>query len=210
MANATIEKFGWPATLVRDYRHWVVLLRPAQPTLGSLVLAAKSDATAFGDLPAEAHAELKTVTAEIEAALKLAIDYRKLNYLMLMMVDPHVHFHVIPRHEGEREHDGLSITDAGWPGPPALGQAVALSDGQVAAMAGWLKGLMANGRSAAALAKGSPAQEQIRNGAPNPVRDAGPDAIRDEDGKDWDVVDESSDESFPASDPPNYSRPKKN
>ena len=49
--NATIEKFGWPASLVHEFEHWVVLARPAQPTLGSLVLAAKSDATAFGDLP---------------------------------------------------------------------------------------------------------------------------------------------------------------
>ena len=48
--NATMAKFGWPATLVTDFDHWVVLARPAQPTLGSLVLAAKSEATAFGDL----------------------------------------------------------------------------------------------------------------------------------------------------------------
>ena len=51
MANATMEKFGYPGTLVRDFEHWVVLLRPAQVTLGSLVLAAKDDATAFGALP---------------------------------------------------------------------------------------------------------------------------------------------------------------
>ena len=68
--NATIAKFGWPATLVAEFDHWVVLLRPAQPTLGSLVLAAKGDATAFGELPGAAHAELKTVTAAIEAALE--------------------------------------------------------------------------------------------------------------------------------------------
>ncbi|MBD3762238.1 HIT family protein [Sphingomonadaceae bacterium G21617-S1] len=141
MANATIEKFGFPATLIRDYRYWVVLLRPAQPTLGSLVLAAKSDATAFGDLPPEAHAELATVTKEIETALSGAVRYQKLNYLMLMMVDPHVHFHVIPRHEGERERDGISVTDAGWPGPPTLGQAVALDADQIRALSGWLKGL---------------------------------------------------------------------
>ncbi len=141
MANATIEKFGYPATLIRDYRHWVVLLRPAQPTLGSLVLAAKSDATAFGDLPAEAHAELATITKEIETALSGAVSYQKLNYLMLMMVDPHVHFHVIPRYEGEREWGGISVTDAGWPGPPALGQAVALTTDQIRAVSGWLKGL---------------------------------------------------------------------
>src|SRR5690606_24257005 len=41
--NATIAKFGHPATLIAEYAHWVVLLRPAQPTLGALVLAAKSD-----------------------------------------------------------------------------------------------------------------------------------------------------------------------
>lgn len=141
MTNATIRKFGWPATLIRDYRNWVVLLRPGQPTLGSLVLAAKSDAEAFGDLPAEAHAELKIVTAEIEAALTHAVAYRKINYLMLMMADPQVHFHVIPRYEGERERDGISITDAGWPGVPTLGQAVALTPDQIKSLSGWLKGL---------------------------------------------------------------------
>ena len=138
--NVTIEKFGYPATLIRDYRHWVVLLRPAQPTLGSLVLAAKADTTAFGDLPADAHAELATITKDIEITLGRAIGYQKINYLMLMMVDPNVHFHVIPRYEGERERDGISVTDAGWPAAPALGQAVALSDDQIRALAGWLKG----------------------------------------------------------------------
>lgn len=141
MANATIERFGYPATLIHDYHHWVLLLRPAQPTLGSLVLAAKSDATAFGALPAAAHAELAIVTAEIEATLTRAIAYQKINYLMLMMVDPHVHFHVIPRYEGEREFDGVSVTDAGWAGAPALGQAVTLTSDQIAALSDWLKGL---------------------------------------------------------------------
>ena len=34
------------------------------------------------------------------------------------------------------------------------------------------------------------------------VRDAGPDAMRDDTAKDWDKADQASDESFPASDPP--------
>ena len=127
--NETIVKFGWPASLIAEFAHWVVLLRPAQPTLGSLVLAAKSDATAFGDLPAEAHAELKIVTGAIEAALQAAVGYQKINYLMLMMVDPHVHFHVLPRYEGERSGGGLTVRDAGWPGQPDLGAAVASDAG---------------------------------------------------------------------------------
>ena len=132
--NATMEKFGWPTTLVREFEHWVVLARPAQPTLGSLVLAAKSDATAFGDLPEAAHTELKQVTAAIEAALAKAVGYTKLNYLMLMMVDPHVHFHVIPRYSGTRQWDGLDLTDQGWPGPPDLKSAAPLSPRQTSAL----------------------------------------------------------------------------
>ena len=137
--NATIEKFGFPATLVTEFEHWVVLLRPAQPTLGALVLAAKSDATAFGSVAAEAHAELKVATSAIEAALGKAVGYAKINYLMLMMVDPHVHFHVLPRYDGERMGAGLAVTDTGWPGPPDLAQAVKLGDAQIAALTGWLK-----------------------------------------------------------------------
>ncbi|KTE28227.1 MULTISPECIES: HIT family protein [unclassified Sphingopyxis] len=137
--NATIEKFGFPATLVAEFEHWVVLLRPAQPTLGALVLAAKSDATAFGDLSAAAHAELKAATSAIETALGKAVGYSKINYLMLMMVDPHVHFHVLPRYDGERSGAGLTVADAGWPGQPDLGQAVKLDDAQIPALTGWLK-----------------------------------------------------------------------
>lgn len=45
MVNATIERFGYPATLVAETAHWMVLLRPQAVTLGSLVIAAKGEAT---------------------------------------------------------------------------------------------------------------------------------------------------------------------
>ncbi len=137
--NPTIEKFGWPRTLLREFEHWLVLARPAQPTLGSMVLAAKSDAQAFSELPAGAHAELATVTAAIEGALRKAVGYSKINYLMLMMVDNEVHFHVIPRYEGKREWNGKTFPDAGWPKVPDLGAAVALEDADLDALVAWLK-----------------------------------------------------------------------
>ena len=138
--NETIRKFGYPATLIAGYQHWVVLLRPAQPTLGSLILAAKSDVTAFSELKPKAFTELGTVTAAIEKVLKQAVAPAKINYLMLMMVDPNVHFHVIPRYEGGRGFSEIDVSDAGWPGVPALGEARKLEADEIAKLIGWLRG----------------------------------------------------------------------
>jgi diadenosine tetraphosphate (Ap4A) HIT family hydrolase len=50
---------------------------------------------------------------------------------MLMMVDPEVHFHVIPRYSMPRSWKGIEFADAGWPGPPRLDVAVKLDAGQL-------------------------------------------------------------------------------
>jgi diadenosine tetraphosphate (Ap4A) HIT family hydrolase len=123
MTNQTAVRFGYPGTLIREYEHWLVLLREPQATLGSLVLCARSEATEFSALPMEAHLEMGTVVREIEHTLKAAFAYDKINYLMLMMVDPNVHFHVIPRYARERSACGLTIADHGWPALPLLGEA---------------------------------------------------------------------------------------
>ena len=141
--NPTIAKFGYPGTLLREFEHWVVLARPAQPTLGSLVLAAKSDVTAFSELPPAAHAELATATAAIEHALRAAVGYQKINYLMLMMADNEVHFHVIPRYDGARTWNDREFVDAGWPKVPDLGTAVTLEGDDLDALTTWLKGFFA-------------------------------------------------------------------
>lgn len=141
MPNATALKFGYPHTLIAEHGPWLVLLRPKQPTLGSLVLVCKEPATAFGQLSAEAFAALQPVVASIEAMLKARVDYQRINYLMLMMVDPDVHFHVIPRYEPPREFGGQAFADAGWPGPPVLDAAVTLADAQRDALVAELRAL---------------------------------------------------------------------
>lgn len=118
--NATLEKFGHPATLVADYRYWCVLVRPAQVTLGALVLGAKAQSMSFAGLPDEAYAELATVTRAIETGLRSFRPFDRINYLMLMMLDPHVHFHVIPRYATPQDMGRHTFPDPGWPGPPDL------------------------------------------------------------------------------------------
>lgn len=141
MSNLTIEKFGYPETLIRDFGHWVVLARPAQVTLGSLVLASTSDATCYGALSPQAFEQQGEAVRAIEQALTNFCGYERINYLMLMMVDPHVHFHVIPRYSGTRDWGGLSFTDEGWPGPPQLQSARTLEPSQLRQLCQELKPL---------------------------------------------------------------------
>lgn len=122
-ANKTMIRFGYPNTLVHAYTHWVVMLREEQPTVGSLVLCSTSLATAYSALPAAAFTEMHKAIGDIENALSEAFAYDKINYLMLMMSDPNVHYHVIPRYASERSACGVTIEDRGWPKAPALGDA---------------------------------------------------------------------------------------
>lgn len=136
----TIMKFGYPATLVSEYDHWVVLLRPQQATLGALILACKEDTDSFGEISAGASTELARVARDIEDTLGSAFGYDKINYLMLMMIDPHVHFHVLPRYAEAPTHDGTQFADAGWPGPPRLDQHTELDPARFSALVQHLLG----------------------------------------------------------------------
>lgn len=126
MAHATMLKFGYPDTLLHEGEHWALLVRPAQVTLGSLVLCATSDAASYADLPPDAFVEQRDMVGRAERLLRQAVDYERINYLMLMMVDPHVHFHVFPRYSGSRHLAGLTLVDSGWPGLPALHDSTSL------------------------------------------------------------------------------------
>ena len=126
MANATELKFGDPDNRIAQTGCWTVLLRPRQPTLGALVLVCREQAQAFGALSPAAFADLQGVIRRTEAMLRAVTGYERINYLMLMMVDPDVHFHVLPRYASAREFAGVAFPDAGWPGPPALEPAVVL------------------------------------------------------------------------------------
>lgn len=120
MINTTLYKFGYPDTVIEDGPRWTVLLRPDQVTLGSLVLVCKEPVQAFSKLSQQAFAELGVMTGHIERSLQKAFVFDKINYLMLMMVDPDVHFHVIPRYAQERCFGETIFIDPGWPNLPDL------------------------------------------------------------------------------------------
>ncbi len=115
MLSKTLEKFCCPKYLIKEYEHWILLCRFEQVTLGSLILICKDDVDAFSKISKESFSELSSIIPEIEITLKKLFQNDKINYLMLMMVDPEVHFHVIPRYETERVFEGITFSDKSWP-----------------------------------------------------------------------------------------------
>lgn len=137
-------KFGYPDSLVQDYEYWVVLARPAQATLGALVLVNKSDAQAFSAIGAASFQELDRVTQDIETSLEAFRPFQKINYLMLMMVDKEVHFHVIPRYDSDQEFGGEKFPDPGWPMAPDITVGSVVEGDRMAALVRELKKVWAS------------------------------------------------------------------
>ena len=114
------EKFRVPELLVLDNGAWSWSVRPAQPTLGSGILSLNRFAGRLAEVTPEEMAQLAGLVKTLEAAIRTCFGHDIMNYLMLMMVDHHVHYHVLPRYAGKRQFDGLDWTDGGWPKPPLL------------------------------------------------------------------------------------------
>ena len=118
--DAFVEKFRTVDLEVRKYRHWTWSVRPAQGTLGASVLSLNRPATAWSEVDAGENAGLSQALLDIEAVMRRQFNNDKINYLMLMMVDQHVHFHVFARYMAERQFAGRTWLDTTWPRPPDL------------------------------------------------------------------------------------------
>lgn len=117
MEDVFFDKFRVKELTYKEYRYWIVSVRPSQPTIGSLVISLKRHCAKMSDLYPEEATELSLVFSEVERALKNAFSFDKINYLCLMMVDNQLHFHVIPRYENVVNFAGDRYIDKAWPGP---------------------------------------------------------------------------------------------
>ena len=115
-----LKKFGYPNTLIKEYDNWYILLRVPQVTLGSLVLMCKDNTDKFSEISANSSSELPIIIKDIEKCLYNLFSYKKINYLMLMMVDNIVHYHIIPRYNNEIKLLNRVFQDLSWPTMPNL------------------------------------------------------------------------------------------
>jgi diadenosine tetraphosphate (Ap4A) HIT family hydrolase len=114
------EKFRVEELKIYETEFWVWSLRPVQATLGAGVLSTRRRHARLSDLDEAEFSDMHSIIKTIEGTLDQAFDIDGLNYLMLMMVDKHVHYHVLPRYADTVSFGSALFPDSGWPGPPVL------------------------------------------------------------------------------------------
>ncbi len=114
------RKFCVDELMIFDTGMWTWSLRPDQPTLGSGIISLNRYASHLSDVRTEEMADLAELIKIVEKTLKITFNQDIMNYLMLMMVDHHVHYHVIPRYEFVRKFEGVCWVDNGWPRLPIM------------------------------------------------------------------------------------------
>jgi diadenosine tetraphosphate (Ap4A) HIT family hydrolase len=121
ISTAFHDKYKTNELVVLDGLRWRWSLRPIQSTLGASLLSVRGRAQRWADIDKDACAEMLQMVKLIEEVIPRQFKARKMNYVMLMLIDPLLHFHILPRYSESREFFGESWTDASWPGPPNLG-----------------------------------------------------------------------------------------
>jgi len=89
------NKFKIEELKIYESGYWIWSLRPHQATLGASILSLRRECPNFGGLAPDEYTDLNNIIKVIEKTLKQLFGYDIMNYLMLMMVDKQVHYHVI-------------------------------------------------------------------------------------------------------------------
>lgn len=114
------EKFRVAELKVLESEYWTWSVRPVHSTLGAGILSLNRFCDSLGRISDDEGADLARVAKTIEAALADVTRPDKMNYIMLMMVDKHLHFHILPRYAETKTFASLEWVDSGWPKPPTL------------------------------------------------------------------------------------------
>ena len=127
MSHETLLKVEEDKNTTKDFGYWKLLVSNNTRTLGNCVLIVNRDVRRFSELTPEEVVNLGIAVKETENALQSAFQYDKINWLMLMMKDPQVHFHVIPRYKESKQFANTEFVDGLQEGDPLMYDKIDLS-----------------------------------------------------------------------------------
>lgn len=110
-----MKKFNPQKNVIKEFNHWIVLLREKQVTLGATVIVLKRDIPSFSQMTVEETSEFPEVVKWFENLGKDLLGAEKFNYVVAMMKDNFVHYHAFPRYSTVFSKYGVEWKDVSWP-----------------------------------------------------------------------------------------------
>lgn len=101
-------------TLIKNYGLWRILIDFKQPTLGSCLIVPHRHIEIISKLTGEEQQEYLLVIKNLDNTLRKSFNPDNINYLMLAMKVPHIHWHVVPRYQHPKEFNRIIWTDPNY------------------------------------------------------------------------------------------------
>ena len=110
-----MKKFKPDKNIIKEFEHWVVLLREKQVTLGAAVIVLKREIQSLSQMTTEEAAEFPKVVEWFEKLGSDLFGAEKYNYVVAMMKDNFVHYHAFPRYSNAIIRYNVEWKDVAWP-----------------------------------------------------------------------------------------------
>lgn len=120
MLSEFAAKFQLKEYAICETKHWILSLRPEQVTLGSCILSLKRECNSVKDISLNEFKDLHPLLQKLESLYMDVFGASIVNYLLLMLVDKQLHFHIIPRYSEEKMLNNRIWKDYSWPNPVDL------------------------------------------------------------------------------------------
>lgn len=113
---------------LKEFKYWILLLRPVPVTLGSSIILLKRECPSFSQITSEEMAEFPLVCSFFENRCKTLYGALKFNYHANMMKENFVHFHAFPRYDKSIERYCIRWEDKDWPKKCSANYTMEVSD----------------------------------------------------------------------------------
>jgi len=124
------------APIILESKYWRLVLNRNQNLLGKCFLVLTRHVEALLDLSSFEWMDLYEQLASATKLLEESFRPDHFNYAFMQNQDRHVHMHIIPRYQGQRDFAGIVFEDASYPGHYLVDMsAIKLSDEFLAELA---------------------------------------------------------------------------
>ena len=110
-----MKKFKPETRCIKEFKYWIVCVRPKQVTIGDAVILLKRETSSLGNILPEESAEFPEVIKWYEDVCVSKFGAIKFNYTVAMMHDSFVHYHAFPRYNKVINIFGKTWKDEEWP-----------------------------------------------------------------------------------------------